>query len=210
MLRCMEAFATFLGVAALAMLVPGPDTFVVLRASLSGGVEAGRRAAAGSATGNVVWGAATVAGVAGLLAASATAFSALKFAGALYLALLGMRALMAALRGDPLAADPDSDAAGVSRWAAYRAGLASDLLNVKVGLFWTALVPQFVTGNTGPLMPAAMVCALAALAFAWLSAYAHLAARMRPHLRKRHTARRVNAAVGLVLLAFGVGLACQR
>src|SRR4051812_50202096 len=85
----MEPLVSFVGVAAVAMLIPGPDTVVVLRAAVAQGPQAGRRAAAGSATGNLVWGSATVAGVAGLLATSAAAFSVLKLAGAAYLVLPG-------------------------------------------------------------------------------------------------------------------------
>ena len=98
----MDTFASFLAVAALAVLVPGPDTFVVLRTSLTEGARAGTWAAAGSATGNLAWGAASVLGVAALLHASATAFSALKLLGAAYLVVLGVQALRAAVRGDAL------------------------------------------------------------------------------------------------------------
>jgi threonine/homoserine/homoserine lactone efflux protein len=55
-----------------------------------------------------------------------------------------------------------------------------------------------------------MVCAMGALAFAWLTAYAQLAARLRGLLRQQRTARTVNAVVGLVLVALGVALACDR
>ena len=92
----MHAFLSFLAVAAVAMVVPGPDTFVVLRTSLADGPRAGTWAAAGSAAGNLVWGATSVLGVAALLAASAAAFSTLKLAGAAYLAVLGVQALRAA------------------------------------------------------------------------------------------------------------------
>ena len=85
----METFLSFLAVAAVAMLVPGPDTFVVLRTALADGPRAGRWAAAGSAFGNVLWGVASVVGVAGLLAASSGAFAVVKLAGAAYLMLLG-------------------------------------------------------------------------------------------------------------------------
>ena len=100
----MHAFLSFLAVSAVALVVPGPDTFVVLRTSLADGPRAGTWAAAGSAAGNLVWGATSVLGVAALLAASAAAFSTLKLAGAAYLAVLGVQALRAASRGDPLAA----------------------------------------------------------------------------------------------------------
>jgi threonine/homoserine/homoserine lactone efflux protein len=203
----MEPLLSFVGVAAVAMLIPGPDTFVVLRTAVAHGPRAGRRAAAGSATGNLVWGSATIAGVAGLLATSATAFSMLKLAGAAYLALLGGRALLAAWRGDLLASDGASATTTRSGWTMFRSGLTSDLLNVKVGLFWTALVPQFVTAGTSPLLPVAMVLTMAVIAFVWLAGYAYLAARMSRTLRRRRTARAVNAGLGTILVALGVALA---
>ena len=205
----MHAFLSFLAVGAVALVVPGPDTFVVLRTSLADGARAGTWAAAGSATGNLVWGATSALGVAALLAASATAFATLKLAGAAYLAVLGAQALLAAWRGAPLAGGDDATTA-LSPALAFRRGIVSDLLNVKAGLFWTALVPQFVATDSGALLPVAMVTAMSALVFAWLTGYAHLAARMSGALRSRRTARWVNGTVGAVLLAFGVSLGLAR
>lgn len=201
----MDAFLSFLAIGAVALVVPGPDTFVVLRTSLAEGPRAGTWAAAGSATGNIVWGTTSALGVAALLAASATAFATLKLAGAAYLAVLGAQALLAAARGDALASGEGGDAV-VSRAVAFRRGLVSDLLNVKAGLFWTALVPQFVSAESGALLPVAMVTAMGALVFAWLTGYAHLAARLSRTLRRRRSARVVNGTVGAVLLALGVRL----
>ena len=176
----MSTFASFLAVAAVAVVVPGPDTFVVMRTSLTEGARAGTWAAAGSAAGNLVWGAASV---------------------------LGVQALRAAMRGDALApesadARPESSAA-----AAFRRGVASDLLNVKVGLFWTALVPQFVSADSSALLPPAMVLAMGSMVFAWLTAYAYGAARLSQALRRRRSARAVNGTVGAVFVALGGRLA---
>jgi threonine/homoserine/homoserine lactone efflux protein len=205
----MDAFLSFLAVGGVALLIPGPDTFVVLRTALADGARAGTWAAAGSAAGNLVWGATSVLGVAALLAASATAFATLKLAGAAYLAVLGLQAVRAALRGDALAGD-EAERDAVSRGAAFRRGLASDLLNVKAGLFWTALVPQFLTAGAGALLPVAMVSAMVGLVFAWLTGYAHLAARLSHTLRSRRAARAVNGTVGAVFVALGCRLALAR
>ena len=201
----MEPFFAFLAVGAVALLVPGPDTFVVMRTALADGARAGTWAAAGSASGNLVWGAASAVGVAALLAASGAAFSALKLAGAAYLVYVGVQALRAARRGDSLA--PAGDDNGAASAAAFRRGLTSDLLNVKVGLFWTALVPQFVAPDSSAVLPAAMVVAMGSMAFAWLTAYAHLAARLSRTLRRRRSSQVVNGTVGAVLLALGTRLA---
>lgn len=203
----MDTFTSFLLVAALAVLVPGPDTFVVLRTSLTEGVRAGTWAAAGSASGNVLWGAASVLGVAALLAASATAFSALKLLGAAYLVVLGVQALRAARRGDALAPDEAAARREGSRAKAFRRGVASDLLNVKVGLFWTALVPQFVSADSSALLPPAMVLSMGSMVFAWLTAYAYGAGRLSHALRRRRSARAVNGTVGTVFVALGGRLA---
>jgi threonine/homoserine/homoserine lactone efflux protein len=202
----MESFFSFLAVAAVAVAVPGPDSFVVLRTALADGRRAGTWAAAGSAAGNLVWGAASVLGVSALLAASGSAFAVVKLAGATYLVVLGVQALMAAARGERLAAAGPSEGTLSSR-AAFRRGLVSDLLNVKVGLFWTALVPQFVTADSSALLPPAMVVTMASMAFGWLTAYAYLAARMSRTLQRRGSSMAVNGAVGAVLVALGARLA---
>jgi threonine/homoserine/homoserine lactone efflux protein len=204
----MEPFFAFLLVAAVAMLVPGPDTFVVMRTALTEGARAGTWTAAGSAIGNVVWGAASAVGVAALLAASSTAFSAVKLAGAAYLVFVGAQALRAAARGDSLATDAGGERPTASA-AAFRRGLTSDLLNVKVGLFWTALVPQFVAADSPALLPAAMVVAMGSMVFVWLTAYAHLAARLSQTLKRRRSSQVVNGTVGAVLLALGASLAAH-
>jgi threonine/homoserine/homoserine lactone efflux protein len=200
----MQPFLSFLAVGLVALLVPGPDTFVVLRTALADGARAGTWAAAGSSSGNVVWGLASALGVAGLLAASGSAFAALKLVGAAYLVYLGVQALCAARRGDALAAGGARTAA--SSGAAFRRGLASDLFNVKVGLFWTALVPQFVAPGSGPALPLAMVAGMATLAFAWLTAYAHLATRLSRTLQRTGAARLLNGTVGTMLVALGARL----
>ena|SRR5215216_4152615 len=100
----MSNYLTFVGVAAATVAMPGPDMLVVLRTALTGGTRAGVWAAAGSAVGNTVWGAATVLGATALLAASPGVFTAVKLAGAAYLGWLGAQALVAARRGDAVSA----------------------------------------------------------------------------------------------------------
>jgi threonine/homoserine/homoserine lactone efflux protein len=202
----MQPFMSFLAVAAVAAVIPGPDTFVVLRTALAEGPRAGTWAAGGSATGNLLWGGASALGVAAVLAASATAFSALKLAGAAYLVVIGVQALRAAARGETLASD-GGERGDVSPAVAFRRGLASDMLNVKVGLFWTALVPQFVGADSSALLPVAMAVAMASIVFAWLTGYAHVAARLSRTLKRRRSSQAVNGTVGTVLVALGGRLA---
>ena len=204
----MDQLPSFLAVAAGAMLIPGPDTLVVLRVSLSNGAISGIWAAAGSGAGNLIWGSATAIGATSLLAASPAAFTALKLAGAGYLAFLGAQALVAAARGVCFHSATEG-APALSRGAAFRRGLASDALNVKVGLFWTALVPQFLGSETGLLFPLVMVIAMGCLAFGWLSAYAWMSGRMAATLSGRRMSQALNAATGVAFLLLGTSLAAS-
>jgi threonine/homoserine/homoserine lactone efflux protein len=86
----------FLGVAAVVIVVPGPDTALTVRNALAGGRRCGVATAAGVATGQAVWTLATGVGVAELLQASEPAFLAMKTAGAAYLVFLGLQSLSAA------------------------------------------------------------------------------------------------------------------
>jgi len=203
----MSSYLAFVGVAAGTVLVPGPDVLVVLRVTLAAGTRAGAWAAAGSAFGNLLWGTATVLGATALLAASTEAFTVLKLGGAAYLGLLGVQSLLAARRGDTFARDDDAGDAVVSRRRAFGRGLASDLANVKVGLFWTALVPQFMPEGAGAGVPVAMVTTMALLVFAGLAGYALLAGRLRHALARPRVSRAVNAGVGALLVALAAKLA---
>jgi threonine/homoserine/homoserine lactone efflux protein len=200
----MSQYLSFLAVAAAALLVPGPDTLVVLRTALTGGARLGIWAAAGSSAGLLLWGSATVAGVTALLTLSSVAFGVLKLVGAAYLCLLGVQALRAARRGDPLASGADG-AAPVAPRAAFRRGLLSDLANVKVGLFWTALVPQFMAGG-GVALGLAMTVSFPVMGFVWLTGYAALAGRLRTVLSGRRVSRSVNGATGGTMVALAAKL----
>src|SRR6185436_15014051 len=91
--------AAFLGVSAIVIVTPGPDTALTIRSSLLGGRRAGIFTALGVSCGQAVWTVASAVGIAALLAASEPAFLAVKIAGAAYLIWLGLQALAAAVRG---------------------------------------------------------------------------------------------------------------
>lgn len=89
----------FAGVAAVIVVLPGPDTALVLQNGLAHGRRAAVETALGVNAGLLVWAVAGALGIAALLRASAPAFTALKLAGAAYLVWLGLRALGEAWRG---------------------------------------------------------------------------------------------------------------
>src|SRR5215467_2073706 len=118
---------------------------MVMRNAFRGGARAASLTALGVSLGLLTWGAASAAGLAALLAASALAFTVLKTVGAAALAVLGLRSLAAAARGgghapEDVPAEPHQTAA----LPAFLQGLLGNLLNPKAGAIFLTVVPQFV------------------------------------------------------------------
>src|SRR3954451_16865436 len=122
------AVLTFTLVAAALTLTPGLDTALVLRAALTQSRREALATAAGIVAGLFVWGAAAAVGVSALLTASELAFDVLRYAGAAYLVIFGVRMLVRAARSrEEPAATPSAE--GGSAWRAARLGLGTNLLN---------------------------------------------------------------------------------
>jgi threonine/homoserine/homoserine lactone efflux protein len=199
----------FVGVAVVVVVTPGPDTALTLRNALVGGRRAGVLTAAGVVGGQVVWTLASSAGLAALLVASRPAFTALRYAGAAYLVYLGLRSLLAAVRG--AGAPPDRGPGRPPTAAAFRQGIVSNLANPKSAVFFTSLLPQFVPAGSASF-PALLALGLlyCSITLAWLSAYAVAVARVGAALRRPLVRRAIEAVTGVVPTALGLRLAAER
>jgi threonine/homoserine/homoserine lactone efflux protein len=197
----------FVGVVAVIVVLPGPDMALVLQNGLAGGRRAAVETAVGINAGLLVWALAAALGIAALLHASGPAFTVLKLAGAAYLVWLGLRALAAAWRGTPAAV------AGRPRrrTSPFRQGLLTNLLNPKVALVFTTLIPQFVDPGD-PVMAQTLLLAAVfiCMGLVWLTSYALLVAKVGELVKRSVVRRVVNAVSGAVLTALGVRLAFER
>jgi RhtB (resistance to homoserine/threonine) family protein len=199
-------FLPFLAIAVLLIVMPGPDTAMVTKNALIGGRRSGMLAAVGVTIGLFVWTAAAALGIAAVLRASEVAFDALKFAGALYLAWIGIQMLRS--RGAPA---QDASGPPESGVRALRQGLLCDLSNPKVAIFFTSLLPQFVHG-TGPAFVPLLLLGIvfALLTLAWLAAYAFALGHASGYLRRPSVRKWLDRATGVVLIGFSVRLALER
>jgi threonine/homoserine/homoserine lactone efflux protein len=207
----MGALWAFVGVAALVIVTPGPDTALTVRNALLGGRRAGVATAAGVSLGLAVWTAAASAGLAALLVASEPAFVAVKLAGAAYLVLLGLQTLVHAWRGRPVEADGEREVARLRPGVALRQGLLNDLGNPKIAVFFTTLLPQFAPAH-GSAFATLLAFGLifCAMTFAWLCAYSVAVARAGDLLRRPRLRRPMDAVMGAALVAVGMRVAVER
>jgi threonine/homoserine/homoserine lactone efflux protein len=189
---------------AMLVVTPGASTAVVVRNALSGGRAAGLAAACGIGVANTTWALAAGLGVTALLARAPIVFGAIRVGGAAYLAVLGLRALGRAWRrpGGCITMSVPATA-GRNRRAAFREGVATNLLNPPIATFYIAVVPSFLPTPApgGFALLASIHIGLALLCHtAWALGFDALrSAWTRPAAR-----RGVDAAVGIALLALAV------
>jgi threonine/homoserine/homoserine lactone efflux protein len=202
-------WSAFLGAALLLNLAPGPDLAFILGHAARGGRRHGLAAMFGIWTG--VLGHITFAavGLSALIAASATAFAAVKWVGVAYLFWLGVKALRSR-GGDLLGAEA---ARKLPLRRVFGQGVLVNLLNPKVAIFFLAFLPQFVVMGAGPvwlqiLVHGVLVIAIAGLIEPPLVLLAdHVTAKLRASQR---LALWLDRALGGTLIALGVGLAATR
>jgi threonine/homoserine/homoserine lactone efflux protein len=209
----------FLGVITLLTITPGADMAMVSRSVFLGGRPAAFATTLGIGAGCLVWAVASAAGVAAVLAASETAYDALRLVGAAYLVWLGVQSLLAAAaRGGraPRAQGltpgggltPPGPAGSLRR--PFRQGLLTNLFNPKIALFYTTFLPQFIRpGDPVLLLSIAMAGVHIALGIVWLSAYAWLLDRAVDAFRGSRVRRTLDAVTGTVLVALGIRVAAD-
>jgi threonine/homoserine/homoserine lactone efflux protein len=191
----------FLAVSAIVVVTPGVDMALVTKNALLHGRRSARATALGVNLGIFIWTLAAALGLAAVIAASAAAFTAIKLAGAVYLVYLGLRTLLGS--HEPVASAP--------RGNAFRQGLASNLLNPKIAVFFTSLLPQFVDAQHARPQDLLLLGVLFnCLGVAWLLTYASLAARGRDVLRRPRVKRMLDRVSGVALVGLGVRLALER
>lgn len=204
-------FQLYLVAAVILVLIPGPDSLLVLGRSLFDGRRAGWITAMGTMTGNVLHATLAAAGVSALVAASPALFDGLRLAGAAYLAWLGVKSLREAHRtwrsGAGGASLPLPSPAGARR--AFTHAFVTNLLNAKVILFYLAFVPQFVAPALGSVALQTFILGIVLTLMGWLYHLA-LAALAAGAARRVAGSRRFRAAIdgiaGLLFLGFAVRL----
>jgi threonine/homoserine/homoserine lactone efflux protein len=197
-----STFLVFLAASLVLLAVPGPAVFYVVTRSLDQGRTAGIVSVLGVETGTFVYALASAAGLTGLIAASETGFTVVKYAGAAYLVYLGVRKL--------LERDERQESLPSARTRLFLNGALVQLLNPKVAIFFLAFLPQFVDPSSGPVAVQILLLGTTFTLLATLSdsAYVLLAGVAGNWLRGSQRARRRLARLsGGVYIGLGVGAA---
>ena len=198
-----STWLSFVVASAVLLAIPGPTILLVIGQSLGAGRRNALPLVAGVALGDLTAMTLSLAGLGALLAAWATGFSLLKWAGAAYLVYLGVKLWRAPVTQE--AAPP------LKAMAAFRQAYVVTALNPKGNVFFVAFVPQFVSPSA-PFLPQAaiLVATFVTLAAINALAYALFAGQVSSLVRRPTVRRGFNRAGGGVLVGAGVALALKR
>jgi threonine/homoserine/homoserine lactone efflux protein len=204
----MPDIALFLAASALLTVAPGPDIVYVLTRGIAQGPRAGFAAALGFATGCIFHTLLAALGIAALIRSSDLAFNAVRYAGAAYLAWIGIQALT---HRAAFSVEGARDARSLA--VIYRQSVLGNMLNPKVTLFFLAFLPQFVDAAAGrvglqmALLGAIFMAQTVAIfgAVALFSGYLGAWIRRKPAIGER-----LNVFAGITFIALGVRVALPR
>jgi threonine/homoserine/homoserine lactone efflux protein len=193
------------GLAALALLlIPGPSVLFIVFQSAEQGRRVGLASVAGIHLGTLVHVAAASAGLSALIVASSLAFSAVKYAGAVYLIYLGIRKLLERDAETQIEREPEPLRRAVVR------GVVVNVLNPKTALFFLAFLPQFVALDRGGVWSQALVLGFIFVGLGLItdSLYAVAAGTVGGVLKGRRNTVRYGS--GIVFIALGATAALAK
>ena len=200
----------FVGIAALVILAPGPDTALVTKNALRHGRRAALATSFGVVSGLIAWTLAAALGIAAIVRASETAFTVLKLVGAAYLIYLGALALRASRRDHVARADAGGEPAPQTT-RAYRQGLFSNLANPKIAAFFTGFLPQFIAPGVSVTVPFLLLGSIfVTMTLGWLCLYALMASKAGGLLTRPRVRTALDRVTGIVLIGLGLRLVTER
>jgi threonine/homoserine/homoserine lactone efflux protein len=203
----LELWLPFAAAALVLAILPGPGVASIVGFAFSSGRRTALASVAGMAAGNLIAVAASLAGAGAILAASAFAFSIFKWAGAMYLIVIGLLAIVRSGR----ASDPAAERRPVTPRAAFLTNVAVGGLHPKTVLFFVAFASQFIRADRPYLPQAAILGGTFVLAALVTDTGYALAASQAEGLVRHPAARRWTERVGGgVIVAAGAALAIAR
>lgn len=215
----LTTLLVFAGTCLLFAMIPGPDFALVLRQSLLHGKKAALASSVGIACGLIVHTTLSVAGLTAVIAHSSFLFACITYAGAAYLAYIGLRSLLARPAKEKQAAGmAESGEEGGSEEAAQRGctsrsafvqGFLTNVLNPKAVIFFLTFLPQFVLPDADVAIPVQLLLLglfMILTVGAWFITLSLMLSRLRRFFESETFRRRLERLTGIVFLGFSVKL----
>ncbi|QKJ66470.1 LysE family translocator [Deefgea piscis] len=189
-------------------MAPGPDSLLIVTRSAAQGWRAGSAAALGIGSGTLIHIIAAALGLSAILATSATAFSVVKYIGAIYLLYIGIGLLLS--KSAAVTSVDDVVLAPLSLRRIYVQGFLTNVFNPKVAIFFLAFVPQFISpqAENKALAFILLGCIFNLNGMLWCHLLAVTSAMASQRLQaSRAVSQWLNRLIGALFISFGIKLA---
>lgn len=210
----MANISVFLVMCILLIILPGPDTAIATKNTLTVSRKGGLQTIIGSCCGLLIHTCAAVIGLSAIIVKSAYIFAVLKYVGAVYLCYLGIKTLwtLRTIRTQsPVVDDVGSIEHKYSHQSCFKQGFLTNVTNPKVAVFFLTFLPQFVDGNSGTFFPFLIMGLIyTALTMLWFIFYVYLLDRISAFMKKPSTKAVIEGLTGAILIAFGIKLALEK
>ncbi|MBS4213821.1 MULTISPECIES: LysE family translocator [Neobacillus] len=207
----MENFYLFVIMCVLLIILPGPDTAIATKNTLTVGRAGGYKTVFGTCCALFIHTTAAVVGLSAIIVKSALLFSIFKYVGAVYLVYLGAKTLWALKNKEAAAAAEIPVESKFESKSCFKQGFLTNLLNPKVAVFFLTFLPQFVHSGTKTFIPfLIMGITYTVLTAIWFLFYIYLLNQISAFMKKPRTQRVFEGLTGTVLIGFGIKLALEK
>ena len=207
----MENFYLFLIMCIFLIILPGPDTAIATRNTLTDGRTEGFKTIFGTCCALLFHTLAAVVGLSAIIVKSAFLFSVIKYVGAVYLVYLGIKTLWA-LRNKKAATTTEMTVKDkYESKSCFKQGFLTNILNPKVAIFFLTFLPQFVDSGSNTFIPfLIMGITYSVLTAIWFLFYIYLLNQISTFMKKPKTQTFIEGITGTILIGFGIKLALEK
>lgn len=207
----MENFYLYVFMCIFLIILPGPDTAIVTKNTLTVGRSGGLKTAMGTCCALFIHTSAAILGLSAIIVKSALLFSVFKYVGAVYLIYLGVKALWSLWKKDELANSEMTIDRQFNNSSCFKQGFLTDILNPKVAVFFLTFLPQFVDPGSNTFVPfLIMGITYTALTAIWFLLYVYLINQISAFMKKPKAQNIIEGITGTILIAFGIKLALEK
>lgn len=207
----MENFYLFVLMCIFLIILPGPDTAIATKNTVTVGRIGGLKTALGTCCALLIHTSAAVLGLSAIIVKSALLFSVFKYVGAVYLIYLGVKTLWSMKKKEEAASVAMNTKSQFVNTSCFKQGFLTNILNPKVAVFFLTFLPQFVDSGSNTFLPfLIMGITYTVLTAVWFLLYVYLINQISVFMKKPKTQNIIEGITGTILIGFGIKLALEK
>ncbi|MCM3768898.1 MULTISPECIES: LysE family translocator [Priestia] len=204
----MENFYLFVITCIFLVILPGPDTAIMTKNTLTVGRQGGFKTMLGICCALSIHTLTAILGLSAIIAKSVLLFSIFKYIGAVYLIYLGIKSLWTLRNKEKAETTAENKYKNKS---SFKQGFLTNLLNPKIAVFFLTFLPQFVNPGSNTFMPFLILgITYIVLTVVWYLFYIYLLNQISAFMKKPKTQKVIEGITGTILIGFGIKLALEK